>query len=417
MNADGILYIANFFCKEAKLDGIHIDKALEFISWLCNRNISKEEVEGWLDQNDSILDSFDVLSLSDYTRDNYRHYIYNFKYINDLPYYTIISLDRSPNNEIILDIKKEGFLKGYKNIPNFYIFFAEDSKFKEEPVSKEMVKYNFLDEILKPIAARELGFNDLVGFKENKELFINTNKTNIDKLISSFSNPPKLLGKGDDGVAYSIDSNLVLKIFTDQFSYLKAKESFETLHKNPDLGKNEAMIYDYGILGNFLNQSIYYIILEKMKVLDTDMQRHLAPIIGAIGTYVRKNKETFNQISKELYNTKNNSKIKSYINIESEKIKNYIIKNYKDQIKNIEDSVDLNKDWLKNLADEIIFKYLTNRGDLHLGNIGITNYGKFIYFDPAHENWENDLNVPSRDDIDFLQRDNIQPDTFKNLFI
>jgi hypothetical protein len=417
ISASGLLYIANFFYKQALWIQQDINKAHMLLSWLTNRVISLEEIEAWLNQNNEILDSFDILSFTYFQPDNYNHYIVYNEYVSNDLKHTIISLDRKPGNDILLEVNKEGFIKGYKNIPNLYIFIAITSEFKNDPGTKEMAAYKFLDPLFESMGQNKLNSNQL---KIEKELFIQTNKSKLDKLISSFASYPKELGEGDDGVAYSISPTLVLKIFKDQFSYIKAKDSYERLHKNPEFGKNEAMIYDIGTLGNFAGQPVYYYIIEKMETLNPTMKKYLAPIVGAIGTYIRKNKDVFKNISKELYDDKNNHKIKSYLDSESNKIKEYIEYNYKDQIENIESAEELNKDWVKNLVEEILFKFITDRADLHLGNLGLTNYGKFIYFDPSHEFWENNadvINTPVRDDIDFMERDNVEPDTFNNLFV
>lgn len=413
MNLNSLLYLSNFFYKKALWSKYDIEKAHELISWLIGRTISLEEIEGWLNQNENILDYY-ISSFKNYQKYHYEHYIvYNEIKQTDLQH-TIISIDKKPSDDILLEINKEAFLKGYKNIPNLYIYIALTSRFKNEPITKEMVPYDFLNEILKPIIGNNVNDRE---FQNEKLKFIEENKNVIDKVINSFAYIPKKIGKGDDGIAYSIGSNLVLKIFKDQFNFIKSKEAFDRLHKNPEIGKNEAMIYDVGILGNFYGTTIYYLIMEKMEPINQGMKKHLAPIIGAIGTYIKNNKEIFKNLTKELYDPKNHNKIKLYLNSESEKIKDYIYSNYPDEIETIESAEDLNKDWVKNLSEEILFKSITNRGDLHLGNIGLTNYGKFIYFDPAHENWEDDLNIPSRDDIDFLKQDNIEADSFNNLFI
>lgn len=71
-------------------------------------------------------------------------------------------------------------------------------------------------------------------------------------------------------------------------------------------------------------------------------------------------------------------------------------KNYstKVAIKELSNTLPLRKNWLRTLIEEIAVKYLTQRGDLHLGNIGITNYGDFRYFDSAHPRWQNYINSP-----------------------
>ena len=45
---------------------------------------------------------------------------------------------------------------------------------------------------------------------------------------------------------------------------------------------------------------------------------------------------------------------------------------------------ELNSNWLSELIEEITFKFITNRTDLHYGNLGLTHYNKLRYFDPTH---------------------------------
>lgn len=65
---------------------------------------------------------------------------------------------------------------------------------------------------------------------------------------------------------------------------------------------------------------------------------------------------------------------------------------YEDRIVNINNNTLLRGNWLVKFIEEIILKYLTGRGDLHLGNLGVTNQGNFRYFDPAYTGWENRIN-------------------------
>jgi hypothetical protein len=47
-------------------------------------------------------------------------------------------------------------------------------------------------------------------------------------------------------------------------------------------------------------------------------------------------------------------------------------------------SFKINPNWLSKLIEEMLWKYATGRNDLHGGNLGITSFGDFRYFDPAY---------------------------------
>ena len=79
-----------------------------------------------------------------------------------------------------------------------------------------------------------------------------------------------------------------------------------------------------------------------------------------------------------------------------------LIRSLEDEIPNVESKVEdffpqekeklnaagksfkINPNWLLKLIEEMLWKYATGRDDLHGGNIGITSFGDFRFFDPAY---------------------------------
>ena len=213
--------------------------------------------------------------------------------------------------------------------------------------------------------------------------FIIKNLDKINKIKSLFSGQPTILGRGTDGIAFSINEYAVLKIFTDNFSFSETKKSYDRLHLNPEIAKTESMIYDVGLLGVFDKNPIYYSIIEKMKVVDkleinSDLETLIGFFIGAI-RIDRRFKLIKEQIKQDNSFDRFISEIKSLakeLTADAQEIK-------KEEISKIRSKTILKSNWVELLAEEIIMKYLTNRVDLHTGNIGLTHYGEFRFFDAA----------------------------------
>ena len=153
INADGLLYIAKFFRKEALWpEERETTKAQDLISWLTGKGITFNEIEYWLTQNKDLFNSFGISSFKDYQKEHYKHYIVFNDSVNgaDLRH-TIISLDKSVSDDIFLEINKEGFIKGYKNIPNLYLFIGMILNLKKSLELKKKYNINFLIHFLKKL--------------------------------------------------------------------------------------------------------------------------------------------------------------------------------------------------------------------------------------------------------------------------
>lgn len=163
------------------------------------------------------------------------------------------------------------------------------------------------------------------------------------------------------------------------------------LHENPETAKTEAMIYDVGELGIFSRTPIYYYIIEKMKPvksLDPEVKPNLQFLVTKIVKIIEDEKE--NKWKKYKTSIKDKTKsatIMSEVKNFSEQLASSLKKSDALKIEIIEYLLPrrLNENWLPHLIEEILMKYLTGRYDLHMGNIGLTNYGVFKYFDPAFQ--------------------------------
>jgi hypothetical protein len=419
-----ILYLCDLFEKKAQALNVQkynfeygekeLNKVKNLLLFLVGKNIPIEEIDYWLSQNEDTLIDY-KLSINYIVPDHHLHALKTMSRLNNKLTYSFISMSNDLADDIEYDIIKHGFLKGYKNIPNLFIFMATESGLNRMPLSKDLSPYGFLEKALIQIGTSPIDDEGSTDLNKNESIvlfpqFLNENKSKIDKLMSSFSYSPKYLGGGYDGAVFDVGQNLTLKIFRDSFSYYKAKESYDRLHKNPELAKNEAMIYDVGILGPFGKQTIYYYIMEKMKPIENDLKPLMTKIVGYIGEYIRYERDVIEPYRKLTHDHKNNEKIRAFLNNHSSKLESLLYNEHAKEIYNMETfESDLKQGWVKSLCEEILFKYLTGRGDLHLGNLGLTNYGRFVYFDPSFSGWENDnrmVNTPSRDSINYMDNHN-----------
>ena len=227
------------------------------------------------------------------------------------------------------------------------------------------------------------------NFLDDVADFIKENKATIDKIRRHFAvSDPQVLGQGADGVAFAISPSLVLKIFRSEGSLKHALRAMDRLHKNPDLAKTEAMIYDAGKLGELDGHSIYYYIIERMKPVEKMSSTVYSALARVIDDF---RGEAYSQIDVEKYkrllkDPKNLPEVKIAIKEAARSLVKDAKSRLGDRIKVIEQELEtkIKPDWLESLAEEIIVKYLTGRTDLHMGNIGFTGYGHFRYYDPVY---------------------------------
>jgi hypothetical protein len=384
---------------------------------ILNKDLSKKEFLTWLESNATVLGN----KLSD-TNDNwYVNYEKNLQQDLDLPgdnSKTII-VTTSPKLSSTWDddeyvrrnVVESSVLRASGNIPAMKLFVIDSfSLSATSRLPKEVAHEEFLFAALSELFSRST--------QEEIIEFYNVNKNKIDKIRNLFEGKPVQLGGGiqtADGVAFSIGQKLVLKIFTDRHSYTKAVEAYERLHKHPEIAKTEAMIYDIGVLGEFKGQNIYYYIMERMrtvKSLDAATKAAITSISKNIAVQIKDAKSLLTPIKSVIGDPSKYKEIKEKVRNLANKIAGVIDMNYGREIDAVENGrftpttesprtlggtppelLNLKTNWLTLLAEELIMKYLTGRTDVHMGNLGITGYGEFRYFDPAYSGWTSKFNL------------------------
>lgn len=288
-------------------------------------------------------------------------------------------------------VLEESILQPLGKIPTLYMYRVTTND--TGPVlNKEVAQDDYLFKFL------DISFPSL---KENEVLeFINNNKAAIDKMRSLFHNQPKYLGSGASGTAFSIGPSLVLKLYTNpkvgDHIYEKTEDAVNRLHKQPELAATEAMIYDSGILGKFRNEIIYYYIIEKMKTIESfnkDVQDLLLLVQMQIIQQIR-DSQKLSTLKAAFKYTNDRVALKNEIEDWAAQLGTEIISSkqkdkegltYANYVDYIEENIpELKSNWLFNFTVELIVKYLTGRLDLHMGNLGVTQYGQLRYFDPTH---------------------------------
>lgn len=300
------------------------------------------------------------------------------------------------------------FLPGNGNMHPMKIYkeIIERQGIPASSFTKEIGHYGFLVTVL----------NKLMAFS-NEELpqitqqFINQNSEKLAKIRSQFQTEPRELGSGLDGYAFSIGPHRVLKFFKLKYAYESAINAVNRLFKTPEAAGTEAMIYDYGELSLLSSFKIYYYIIEKMAPLDKVMDSKLLDdLLNVINSNIY-SRHSFDVLRNKLQDPKNISlvsqEIKEKARVAEETIRynnSGLIRNLENEMPNVESkaadffpqdveklkaagkSFKINPNWLPKLIEEMLWKYVTGRMDLHGGNVGVTSFGDFRYFDPAFQN-------------------------------
>ena len=385
----------------------HFRKALGYLGIVT----SDENWNKWLDTNASVLGN---LPGKYWSQENKPPSIWS-EFISPSSGYYSRAYIRTDNKEPkLIDISSVSYLKGVGDIPPLWMFSGPYVYEISYLPSKQIAFYEWVSQSISRIV--EDPFNsdssDTIEELDSKiEDFIIKHKSKLDAIRKWFKHEPKELGGGADGTAWDIGGGRILKIFSDPVSYNHAIQAMYRLHHNPSLAKTEAMIYDAGEIGKFDNFPIYFYVMEKMFPVTeiSELEEDLTHIVSIIVGKIYKDRDFWREIKKK--------DLKANANLISDKVKeaahryaNQIKDKYKALVSNIENTyllnkikvnkenpgehvVPLNKDWLVYLAEEVIIKYLTGRTDLHMGNLGVTSYGEFRYFDPAFKNWTSNVNM------------------------
>jgi hypothetical protein len=378
---------------------------------IVNTKIHAKDIKEWIEINKSILNDFKFsLENWNYYKDN----VIEVLTCNNNGNYMIsaypINFEKS-GSDMFYKPKKEAVLLGNANIPKLYIyeveyFYKDLNQDFLSMVKKEYYPYFFLVDFFAEDNKEDfknLSNEEKANFVES---FIDNNKQILNNILRFSNIAPKVLGAGADGVAFDLGQNKVLKIFSDSFSYNKSIETINNLHNQSSGADTEIMIYDAGKLNYY--KDLYYYIIEKVTVIRSLPLKDfndINKIIFAIVSSILAEKQAWDSIK--------DKKIGLDSDIVKEKIDDIIFmlkSQYKQKIDSLTKIYNLasetNKpqwagmlkgvklnDWVSSLVREIVNKFLTGRGDMHTGNIGITSSGYFRFFDAAHEIWQKSINT------------------------
>ena len=373
----------------------------QFIFNIVGKNLNIEDIHEWYKINKS---SFDLISPMGYMFTKvlgkdlslYSDRTYGLISINQVDAQT-----EHPEQFMQKELKQDILLSGYKDIPNLHLSIYEYPIKKVNPLIDSDLSHNyFIVQALYDKFGVNLNKPDDI---ENVKNFIHTNRNKINNIRRVFTITPRKLGTGADGTAFAVSDTMVLKIFQSEFAYKSSLDAIERLHSQTsapgqfhtnkknikeksttDPANTEAMIYDAGILGTFKGSSVYYYLIEKMLPVrdmpDDSNKLYVHKIITEITS-------TIEYQSFEIWDDKDLKTKKMIIEkIEAGKrqLINDLKRRYGDKLKKIEESGILAPNWLSTFIEEVYFKTVTERKDLHTGNIGINNTKHLRFFDPAY---------------------------------
>lgn len=371
------------------------------------RAFEQKSILQWADLNKSVLSNFNL------NLDDWQFNILNGvgpclirQAGNDFNHFFILTKTPINFEKADLKVKKEAVLTKTSEIPQLHIYEVNNIESKSSDFTdfdKNLYPYFFLIDFFKNSELTQDASNTTI------QNFLIENKNILNNILKFCTQTPKKLGAGVDGTVFDIGNNKVLKIFTDETSYVKALNTIDDLHKNAPSASTEIMMYDLGIIGYFgeNNYPIYYYIIEKVitvSSLEQDDYAKIQKIISAIASNIYFDKKLWDSFKNAKLNI-NSPEVLGKIDDISFSVNSV----YKKEIKDLTSSFNLasneNKpewagmlkvkrvdDWVSLLIKEIVAKFLSGRGDMHLGNVGITNSGYIRFFDAAHSRWEQGIN-------------------------
>jgi len=314
----------------------------------------------------------------------YKDYVLVKSILPSGPSYIISFKPTLPNKEY--GLVSSSILFPTSVIPKLYLLEVV----KLHSITPDIAHYNWLIDVINNF------FTMSKDFSKNFADFIQSNKDTIYNIYKFIKQHPRKLGKGIDGIAFDIGDGKVLKVFTYRFAYDAAKKTQKLLHQKTDLAKTEVMIYDVGefkdvdLISDSSDSNLYYYIIEKMKVFKDFSEQH-PRAYHLFDIYNLSYK-----ISSELEKQGVMEKLTQMANDGDENllvILKRLIKYFSEKFNSFKEDFwlalseetrkHLVPHWFEELIEEIIMKILTSREDLHQGNIGLTPYGKFRFFDSA----------------------------------
>lgn len=361
-------------------------------------DLSEEKVLPWIESSD--LNKYKNLHWFDYSNSSYAFSADMGEEQKDKKIYEkVITINQNKEHPTdFSDIIFSGFVKGTNEIPDFYIHIGlipqeYESSYNLESYTPEKKQESYLMFALSNLL--EIDIDE--EFIDNFENFYSKNLSKIKSMESMVSGFPKFLGKGRTGVAFDIGNNKVLKIFKDdKYSYSQAYYAKERLHSNPDLASTEAMIYDVGELGSFEGSIFYFYVVEKMQSVfrsTTPLERKdLSKVINFVANKINEDRANLENLRHFLYDTSVSKDVKAYVDYTVNRILPEVNSNFSDFISRFKSKFSLSDNFLSKFIEEIVFKFISGRLDLHIGNLGFSGE-KLRYFDPSNEMIQENINT------------------------
>lgn len=240
-----------------------------------------------------------------------------------------------------------------------------------ESVSTE----TFIDVLKQTTIGRDNTSNPLSQYIWDAEMFYNSNKKTIDRLLKD-ADEFRFLGAGVNGAAYSIGDR-VLKIEPGGH---RAETIATGLYGKKETGIHHPMIYDSGQLKMPLDPddpeqyaTLHYSIMEKFEIPSGEDLVDLDKLIQKIYYWM---------LNGDYYTDENGwSRRKKY---SKEDIKNELENKRQDVIDRVGEKLRLKDGWLEKLIDHMYIIQDENLADFHAGNIGVRRMGTegdLIFFD------------------------------------
>jgi len=189
---------ANDFVKLA--DNIDVKHFVSYFNNILNLNVSDDDVYGWFSQNGSWIHNSKFYIISGTLRQEFDDY------------YGVISKDKpdiSGDDTLIREI----VLQGYGSIPQLYYSIAEYGEYGASEKTESFIEKD-KDQVVAHNYFIYQALNSLTYTKdiEDVSFFIKENISRINDLKKFFTENPKLLGRGAEGVAFSISKDKVIML-------------------------------------------------------------------------------------------------------------------------------------------------------------------------------------------------------------
>ncbi len=369
--------------------GLFYRKFRTFLEKNGFKDITSAEFLEWFKRNQSAFEaintSYDTFFLKDDKLSSEVRYGKG-KYPRMGLQFSIISLSPLDKDSPDFDILSESFLTGMGSIPQLRLYsILNYYKNPEADFSKEMSHFGT---ILSGISHTFSVFKS-----DDVKRVYESIKPKLEALRPYFQQTPKKLGAGMDGIAFDIGGGKILKIFRSERAYREAIKSMDRLYKRPELAKTEAMIYDVGVLGSLRGKDpLYYWIMEKMPVTLENIDNFDLETLNGLITIITRVYDDMPHpmkldISSNIEDPAQKEKVTQFIKDATKYVVTELNRHpyfaKENRLKKFETNHKLSPGWLETFAEEIIFKLMSGRVDLHEGNVGITNYGQLRFFDPV----------------------------------